>query len=110
MLSLAEEEYVATTTSTYQAMWLRRVLSDLQQRQEELTLIYCDSTSTIALSKNHVFHPKKRKHIDTRYHFIREPVNKGDICLEPCKTQNQLGDIFTKPLTIDVFKFHKRNL
>lgn len=59
MLSLAEEEYVATTTSTYQAMWLRRVLSDLQQRQEELTLIYCDNSSTIALSKNHVFHPKK---------------------------------------------------
>jgi hypothetical protein len=109
MLSSTEAEYVATTTTTCQAVWLCRVLNDIQQRQEEPTPIYCENNSTITLSKNHVFH-QKRKHIDTRYHFIREFVNKGDIYLEPCKSQDQLVDIFTKPLAIDVFEFHRKNL
>ena len=59
------------------------------------TPIFHDNSSTIALSKNHVFH-KKRKHIDTRFHFIRELVNNGDIALQLCGSRDQLADIFTK--------------
>ena len=58
--------------------------------------------SAISLSKNHVFH-KKTKHIDTRYHFIRELVNNKEICLEFCRSEDQLADIFTKPLARDTF-------
>jgi hypothetical protein len=108
-ISSTEVEYVATTTTTCQAVWLHRVLGDLQQGQEGPTPVYCDNNSTIALSKNHVFH-QKNKHIDTRYHFIRELVNNGEIYLEFCKSKDQLVDIFTKPLAKDVFEFHRHNL
>eukprot|EP00253_Pinus_taeda_P016301 PITA_16301 len=79
-LSTAEVEYVATTTAACQAVWLRRVLRDLCHEQENGTTIYCDNSSAITLSKNSVFH-KRTKHIDTKFHFIRELVNNGEIVL-----------------------------
>jgi hypothetical protein len=102
-LSSAEAEYVAATSAACQVVWMRRVLSDLRHPQEEPTKIYIDNNSAIALSKNHVFH-KRSKHIDTRYHFIRELVNNGDIYLEFCRSKEQLADIFTKPLAKNVFE------
>jgi hypothetical protein len=62
-ISSAEAEYVAGTSTTCQAICMRRILKDLMHNQEEPTTIHCDNTSTIALSKNHVFH-KRTKHID----------------------------------------------
>jgi hypothetical protein len=56
-----------------------------------------------------VFH-QKNKHIDTRYHFIRELVNNAEIYLEFYKSKDQLDDIFKNPLAKDVFKFHRHNL
>eukprot|EP00253_Pinus_taeda_P023909 PITA_23909 len=79
-LSTTEAEYVATTAATCQAVWLRRVLRDLCHEQENGTTIYCDNSSAIALSKNSVFH-KRTKHINTKFHFIRELVNNGEIVL-----------------------------
>eukprot|EP00253_Pinus_taeda_P016368 PITA_16368 len=79
-LSTAEEEYVAATAAACQAVWLRRVLRDLCHEQENGTTIYCDNNSAIALSKNSVFH-KRTKHIDTKFHFIRELVNNGEVVL-----------------------------
>ena len=84
-------------------MWMRRVLPDLQYPQEEPTIIYCDNSFAIALSKRHVFH-QHSIHIDIRYHYIRELVNKGDICLKFCRSTEKLADIFTKPLTKNVFE------
>ncbi|KAH9292550.1 hypothetical protein KI387_042265, partial [Taxus chinensis] len=52
-LSLVEAEYVAAIGAACQAVWMRRVLTDLQQKQEEATQIFCDKNSAIALSKNH---------------------------------------------------------
>eukprot|EP00253_Pinus_taeda_P018807 PITA_18807 len=97
-LSTAEAEYVAATAAACQAMWLRRVLRDLCHEQENGTTIYCDNSSAITLSKNSAFH-KRTKHIDTRFHFIRELVNNGEIVLQHCRTEDQLADILTKPLT-----------
>ena len=79
-LSSAEEEYVATTSAACQVVWMRRILKNLSQNQQEPTTIFYDNNSAISLSKNHVFH-KKTKHIDTRYHFIRDLVNNKEICL-----------------------------
>ena len=107
-ISLAEAKYVGETIVYCQARWLHIVLNNIQQRREDQTLIYYDNNSDIALSKHHVFY-RKSKHIDARYRFIREIVNKGDIYLEHCKSQDQLADIFTKPLAIDVFEFHRQN-
>ena len=108
-LSSAEAEYVATTSAACQALWLRRVLDGLKQKQQGSTTIYCDNTSMITLSKNSLFH-QKGKHIYTRYHFIRELVSNGEVDLKPCKSSDRLADIFTKPLAKDVFEFQKRNL
>ena len=63
-LSLAEAEYVIARGAACRAVWMRRMLKDLSQNQQEPTTIFCDHNSSIAFSKNHVFH-KKTKHIDT---------------------------------------------
>eukprot|EP00253_Pinus_taeda_P012346 PITA_12346 len=68
-LSTIEGEYVVTIAATYQAVWMRRMLRDLCHDQEGTATIFDDNTSTIALSKNFVFH-KRTKHIDAKYHFI----------------------------------------
>ena len=73
-MSSGEAEYVATTTVTCHAFWLRRLLKDMGHNAKYPTSIFCDNTSAIQLSKHNVFH-RKRKHIDTPYHFIRDLVN-----------------------------------
>ena len=62
----------------------------------------CDSTSAISVAKNPVLH-SKTKHIDVRYHFLRDHQEKGDIELCHVDTQNQLADILTKPLDQSTF-------
>ncbi|GKD30332.1 hypothetical protein Tco_1241110 [Tanacetum coccineum] len=59
--------------------------------------IFCDNTSAIAISNNPVLH-SRTKHIDIRYHFIKDHILKGDIELHFVPTDLQLADIFTKPL------------
>jgi hypothetical protein len=57
----------------------------------------CDNTSAIFVAKNLVFH-KRTRHINRRYHFLRDHVEKGDIEMRYINTERQLADIFTKPL------------
>ncbi|GJY05664.1 retrovirus-related pol polyprotein from transposon TNT 1-94 [Tanacetum coccineum] len=64
---------------------------------EKLVPIFCDNISAIAISNNPVLH-SRTKHIDIRYHFIRDHILKGDIELHFVPTDLQLADIFTKPL------------
>eukprot|EP00253_Pinus_taeda_P020410 PITA_20410 len=96
-LSIAEAKYMATTAAACQAVWMRRMLRSLCQEQATATVIFCDNSSAIAISKNSVFH-KRTKHIDTKFHYIRELVNNGEIILQHCRTQEQVADILTKPL------------
>jgi hypothetical protein len=102
-LSSVEEEYFVATSTTCEAVWMRRMLKYSLQEQQEPTTIFYDKNSTIMLSKNHVFH-KKTKHIDTRYHFIRDLVNNKEICLEFCRSKEKIADIFTKALARDAFQ------
>ena len=62
----------------------------------------CDNTSAINLSKNSILH-SRAKHIDIRYHFLRDHLQKSDIMLEFVSTEKQLADIFPKPLCDDRF-------
>ena len=101
-LSSAEAKYVIATSVECQAVWMRRILKDLLQNQQEPTTIFCDNSSAIALSKNHLFR-KRTKHIDTRYHFIKGLVNNKETCLEFCRYEAQLAGIFTKPFPSDTF-------
>ncbi|GJZ42978.1 ribonuclease H-like domain, reverse transcriptase, RNA-dependent DNA polymerase [Tanacetum coccineum] len=80
-LSSCESEFIAATASATQALWLKRLLSKLTHSQEEKVTIQVDNKSAIALMKNPVFHGRS-KHIDTKYHFIRECVEREDIQVE----------------------------
>ena len=64
--------------------------------------IRCDNTSAICLTKNPILH-SRTKHIDVKHHFIREHVENNDICLEYVKSEDQIADIFTKPLSTESF-------
>jgi hypothetical protein len=108
-ISSAEAEYVAATTAACHAVWLKRLSMDFGYTTKEPISIFCDNNSAISLSKNNVFH-QKSKHIDTRFHFIRELVKNGDIFLKFCGSKAQLADIFTKPLGRDVFQFQHQSL
>ena len=101
-LSSAEAEYMAATSAACEATWLRKILQDVQQDSKTPTVIHCDNMSAIAMTKNPVFH-SRTKHIEIRYHFIRELVERGEIKMEFCKTEEQLADIFTKPIATEKF-------
>ena len=70
--------------------------------KESPTELYIDNRSAIALAKNPVYH-ERNKHIDTRHHFIREHVKNEEVQLISCNTNDQVADIFTKPLKGEVF-------
>nr|CAD1817025.1 unnamed protein product [Ananas comosus var. bracteatus] len=106
-LSSAEAEYVAAAKASSHAIWLRRILEDVGEKQEAITL-YCDSKLAIAMGKNPINH-EGTKHIAIKYHFIREAIENGQIKLKYCKTTEQLADIFTKALTREKF-FYMREL
>ncbi|KAG6418439.1 hypothetical protein SASPL_120643 [Salvia splendens] len=101
-LSTCEAEYVAATFSVCHAVWLRSLLAELGWSQKEPTTIFVDNKSAIALSKNPVFH-NRSKHIDIRFHYIRECVANQEIQVKYVKSQDQVADIFTKPLKFEDF-------
>ena len=72
-------------------------------------LIKCDNTSASNLSKNLIQH-SRTKHIDIRHHFLRDNVQNSDISLEFVDTNNQLADIFTKPLNEERLNFIKHDI
>jgi len=64
---------------------------------DDALTVYEDNQGAIALAKNPEFH-KRTKHIDIRYHFVREKVEDGQVVLEYCPTQEMLADLMTKPI------------
>ena len=92
------------TVATKEAIWLQQLLSELTPSNESpyATIIYADNQGAIALAKDPKFH-QRTKHIDLRYHFIREKVENGDIQLEYMHTSRQMADGFTKALPKDAF-------
>lgn len=103
-LSTAEAEYIALSQAAQEAIWLRRLLSDLGVEATTSTVILEDNQGAIAIAKNPVNH-SRTKHIDIRYHYIRECVQNGQIELQYCPTNDMKADIFTKPLTKQKFEY-----
>ena len=95
-LSTAEAEYIAAGSYCTQLLWMKKLLDDYGIPQDTMCA-FCDNTSAINLSKNPVQYSKS-KHIEIRYHFIRDLVEERVVCLEFIHTNNQKVDIFTKPL------------
>ncbi|WZZ37877.1 hypothetical protein YC2023_034136 [Brassica napus] len=108
-LSTTEAEFVAASYGACQAMWQRNILEEIGLAQREGTMVYCDNSSTIKLSKNPVLHGRS-KHIHVRFHFLRDLVNEGVINLEFCPTSEQFADIMTKAVKLEVFEKLRRKL
>ncbi|WVZ76291.1 hypothetical protein U9M48_024278 [Paspalum notatum var. saurae] len=98
-LSTTEAEYVAAASCCSQLLWMKATLSDFGLRFGKIPLLV-DSTSAISIAKNPVLHTRT-KHIDVRFHFLRDHYEKKDIDLAHVVSANRLADIFTKPLEVD---------
>jgi len=96
-LSTCEAEYVAASWCVCHSIWLRNLLSKMELKQPGATVIQVDNKSAIELAKNPVNH-ERSKHIDVRFHFIRDHVKEGNVELVHVASQDQVADIFTKPL------------
>jgi hypothetical protein len=96
-LSSCEAEYVAAAAAACQGVWLSRLIADVLGTKEMPVKLLMDNMSAIALSRNPVHHDRS-KHIDTKYHFIRECIEEGKVEVEHVGTAEQLADIFTKSL------------
>jgi hypothetical protein len=97
-LSTAEAEYIAACSASCEAIWLRKLLTSLFDLEMEATTILCDNQSYIKMTENHVFHDRS-KHIEIRYHYIRDMVQRGALKLLYVSTDEQVADVLTKPLS-----------
>lgn len=96
-LSTTEAEYVAASITAREAVWLRKLLEEVNCLSEGATTVYVDNQSSIRLVKNPEFH-KRTKHIDVRYHFVRERVQRKELEVDYIESAKQKADIFTKAL------------
>ena len=101
-LSTAEAEYIATGSCCSQLLWIKKVLTDYGISQDTM-VVYCDNSNAIDISKNSVQH-SKTKHLEIRYHFIRNLVERKIVCIKYIPTERQNADIFTKPFDRSKFE------
>jgi hypothetical protein len=95
-LSTVEAEYIATGVCCTQILYMKQTLLDYGVVLEKVPLL-CDNESAVKIANNPVQH-SRTKNIDICHHFLRDHVAKGDIILEGVRSEDQLADIFTKPL------------
>ncbi|MCO5607397.1 hypothetical protein L7F22_061593 [Adiantum nelumboides] len=100
-LSTIEAEYVAASKACKEAIWLTRLVGDLGIVRE-IPVLHCDSQSAIQLARNRVFHAKT-KHVNVRYHFIREVLEDKRLQLVKVHTDDNPADLLTKSLSSERF-------
>ena len=96
-LSTTESEYVAITNAAKEGLWIRSLLSQLFPGKLDMTTLFSDNQSAVALAKDHQYHART-KHIDIRFHFIRYVIENGSIRLIYCPTDDMVADMLTKAL------------
>lgn len=102
-LSSCKAEFMAATATVCQGIWLRNVLSQITGKYIGPVTIYIDNKSAIDLARNPVFHGRS-KHIDIRYHFIRQCVERGEVVLKHVSSEGQRADVLTKALVTVKFE------
>ncbi|KAG8498673.1 hypothetical protein CXB51_004985 [Gossypium anomalum] len=101
-LSTTEAEYMAITEACKEAIWLKGLFSELNE-DLQISTVFCDSQSAIFLTKDLMFH-ERTKHIDVRYHFVRDIIARGDIVVSKISTHENPADMMTKSLPITKFE------
>lgn len=90
-LSTAESETHAAVQATKEAIWLRNILEEMMLKQDGPTTIFCDNQAAIALSRNPEYHSRS-KHIDIKYHFLRQHVDSKTVTLQFIGTDQMAAD------------------
>ncbi|GJW15890.1 retrovirus-related pol polyprotein from transposon TNT 1-94 [Tanacetum coccineum] len=107
-ISMTEAEYVSAGKACQQALWMKQALIDYGILLDDITIM-CDNKGTINLSKNPVQY-SRTKHIEIHHHFLRDNVQKGNISIEKVASEDNIADIFTKPLKREVFNYLRLGL
>jgi hypothetical protein len=103
-LSIVEAEYIVACSANCEAIWLRKLLTNLFDLEMRATLILCDNQNCIKMTENAIFHDRL-KHKEIRYHYIRDMVQRGALKLQYISTDEQVADVLTKPLSRVKFEY-----
>jgi len=108
-LSTMESEYMALASATQESLWLKMMIEELGSSVLSPIILHEDNKAC-QMFADHSGHFSRTKHIDYRYHFVRERVHKGDIRVDYIKTDRQVADIFTKALNWNKFQDFRSKL
>jgi hypothetical protein len=107
--STTEAEYIATCSTSCEAIWLWKLLAGLFDLEMEAIMILCDNQSCINMTENPTFHDKM-KHIEIWYHYIRDMVQKRAVKLQYVGMDEQVEDVLTKPMSRVKFEYFRDKL
>ena len=100
---------MAIAAAAQEVIYLRQLLKDLHEPQEEPTTILCDNNAARELTEKET-HQQRTKHIAIRYHFVREAVRQKELVVKRIDGKDNPADLFTKPLPPITFKKHIQHL
>lgn len=103
-LSSTEAEYIALSSATCELIWLQQLANELNTNVAKQIKILCDNQSTMKLAASDAYRPRT-KHIDIRYHHIRELINTGVIKIDFVPTAENAADSLTKAVSAEKTKF-----
>lgn len=95
--STCEAEYIAAFEATKEALWVRQLLHEIGFTPPSATSVMCDNNAARIISEDPLLHARV-KHMDIKYHFLRENTQSGKVTLQYVPTKDNIADIFTKPL------------
>ena len=108
-LSSVVAEYIAVCMEAREVVWLQKILARLFGYMMEPTMIHCDNQSCVQMSVNPVHHDQT-KHVEMRYHYVRDMVQRCVVELQFVSTNEQVVDVLTKPLVRGKFKGFRKML
>ncbi|GJZ21726.1 hypothetical protein Tco_0558765 [Tanacetum coccineum] len=105
---VTKAEYVSAGKACQQALWMKQALIEYDIRLDDVPIM-CDNKGTIDLNRYPVQH-SRTKHIEIRYHFLRDNVQKGNISIKKVASKDNLADLLTKPLKQEIFNYLRLGL
>jgi hypothetical protein len=108
-LSTAEVEYIGVCTAVRKVVWLCKLLAGLFDQMLDPTVIHCENQSCVKLLENPISHDIA-KHVEIKYHYIRDTVHKKAVRVEYLPIDEQIADVLTKPLARSKFMYFRDKL